>query len=189
MGLAKAIVIGLSYKGKKTLNKKVDKNMKKDKFKADLCYVNWVLIDDKKMIPYISNNDHSKIKNILTDETAPRQLLIDKANERNTTTYALDSDFARQIADAEVIDIFSAVRGDELHKPVFGYVQNYASFLDRYTDKITRDICNNNCFGREYTTGQFAHFTEVLQNAVCKNIEDRRKEKQKFDDFYNQFNF
>lgn len=163
--------------------------MKKDKFKADLCYVNWVLIDDKKMIPYISNNDHSKIKNILTGETAPRQLLIDKSSESSITEYTLDSDFARQIADAKAIDIFSAVREDALYKPVFGYVRNYASFLDRYTDKITRDICNNDYFDKEYTTEQFAHFTKVLQNAVSKHIEDRRKEKQEYDDFYNQFNF
>lgn len=163
--------------------------MKKDKFKADLCYVNWVLIDDKKMIPYITNNNHSKIKNILTGETAPRQLLMDKVNGKNTAEYALDNDFARQIADAEVIDIFSAVREDELYKPVFGYVQNYASFLDRYTDKITRDICNNNCFGREYTTEQYAHFTNVLQNAMVKYNKQCKIAQQRDDDFNKQFMF
>ncbi len=163
--------------------------MKKDKFKADLCYVNWVLIDDKKMIPYISNNNHSKIKNILTGETAPRQLLIDKASERSITTYALDSDFARQIADAEVIDIFSAVREDALYKPVFGYVQNYASFLDRYTDEITRHICNNDYFDKEYTTAQFAHFTKVLQNAMVKYNKQCKLAQQRDDDFNKQFMF
>lgn len=160
--------------------------MKKDKFKANLYYVNWVLIDDKKMIPYIDNKGFTKIKNILTGEIAPRQLLLDKVNGRNTDKYVLDNDFARQIADANSADLFSLAPLEEYNRNI---VKAHLSFLDICTDKIARNIYYDQFYNKEYTTEQYAHFTNCLQNAMGKYNKQCKIAQQRDDDFNNQFNF
>ena len=160
--------------------------MKKDKFKANLYYVNWICIDREKLIPYIDNKGFTKIKNILTGEIAPRQLLMDKVNGRNTAEYALDNDFARQIADANSVDLLSLAPLEEDNRNI---VRAHLSFLDICTDKIARNIYYDQAYNKEYSTEQYAHFTNVLQNAMVKYNKQCKIAQQRDDDFNKQFMF